>query len=74
LFSIFIQREINVSLLSFVGVPPEIVGDFNYYNPVIEKTLQHPDFENETGMRVISWLELNGILMDLLVIFLVNIR
>lgn len=37
----------------FVGVPQEIVGDFDYYNPVIESEkvpTQHPDFVNETGI------------------------
>lgn len=36
----------------FAGVPPEVVGDFNYYKPVIEFDRlpeQHPDFVNETG-------------------------
>ena len=34
------------------GVPPEVVGDFNYYNPVIDSEKvpdQHADFVNETG-------------------------
>jgi len=32
------------------GVPRDVVGDFNYYNPVIEKEpSKHPDFVNETG-------------------------
>lgn len=36
----------------FTGVPQEVVGDFNYYNPIIEfekVPLQHLDFVNETG-------------------------
>jgi len=34
------------------GVPREVVGNFNYYTPVIESEImppQHPDFVNETG-------------------------
>ncbi|XP_025157747.1 ALK tyrosine kinase receptor [Harpegnathos saltator] len=40
-----------------IGVPPEIVGDFNYYNPNIElETVppQHPEFGNETVIRITS--------------------
>lgn len=35
-----------------LGVPPEVVGDFNYSNPVIDSEKipdQHTDFVNETG-------------------------
>lgn len=35
-----------------IGVPPEVVGDFNYSNPVIDSEkirVQHKDFVNETG-------------------------
>lgn len=35
-----------------LGVPPEVVGDFNYSNPVIDSEkirVQHKDFVNETG-------------------------
>ena len=35
-----------------LGVPPDVVGDFNYYNPVIDSERvpnQHADFVNETG-------------------------
>ncbi|XP_018396574.1 PREDICTED: ALK tyrosine kinase receptor [Cyphomyrmex costatus] len=38
-----------------IGVPQEVVGDFNYYKPVIEfekLPLQHPDFVNETVIRI----------------------
>ncbi|KAK1117952.1 hypothetical protein K0M31_015619 [Melipona bicolor] len=38
-----------------IGVPPEVVGDFNYYNPVIESEKvpdQHADFANETVIRI----------------------
>ncbi|XP_019886426.2 ALK tyrosine kinase receptor isoform X2 [Ooceraea biroi] len=35
-----------------IGVPPKVVGNFNYYNPLVERTLQHPDFENETVVRI----------------------
>lgn len=38
-----------------IGVPPEVVGDFDYYNPVIESERvpeQHADFVNETVIRV----------------------
>ena len=35
-----------------LGVPPEVVGSFNYYNPVIDSEKvpdPHADFVNETG-------------------------
>ncbi|XP_053974206.1 ALK tyrosine kinase receptor isoform X2 [Hylaeus volcanicus] len=38
-----------------IGVPPEVVGDFNYYNPVIDSEKvpdQHVDFVNETVIRI----------------------
>ncbi|XP_015594749.1 ALK tyrosine kinase receptor isoform X1 [Cephus cinctus] len=38
-----------------IGVPADIVGDFNYYNPIIElesKPEQHVDFANETVVRI----------------------
>lgn len=36
----------------YSGVPSDVVGDFNYYNPNIEKIpSQHPDFANETGTQ-----------------------
>lgn len=39
--------------ISFLlGVPPEVVGTFNYYNPVIDSEKvpdPHADFVNETG-------------------------
>ncbi|KAK9299944.1 hypothetical protein QLX08_007170 [Tetragonisca angustula] len=38
-----------------IGVPPEVVGDFNYYNPVIDSEKvpdQHADFANETVVRI----------------------
>ncbi|CAK9818713.1 ALK tyrosine kinase receptor [Anthophora plagiata] len=38
-----------------IGVPPEVVGDFNYYNPVIDSEKvpdQHADFVNETVIRI----------------------
>ncbi|XP_015429458.1 PREDICTED: ALK tyrosine kinase receptor [Dufourea novaeangliae] len=38
-----------------IGVPPEVVGDFNYYNPVIDSERipdQHADFINETVIRI----------------------
>ncbi|XP_076236265.1 anaplastic lymphoma kinase isoform X2 [Calliopsis andreniformis] len=38
-----------------IGVPPDVVGDFNYYNPVIDSERvpdQHGDFVNETVIRV----------------------
>ncbi|XP_076675839.1 anaplastic lymphoma kinase isoform X2 [Andrena cerasifolii] len=38
-----------------IGVPPDVVGDFNYYNPVIDSERvpnQHADFLNETVIRV----------------------
>ncbi|XP_011878033.1 PREDICTED: ALK tyrosine kinase receptor [Vollenhovia emeryi] len=36
-----------------IGVPSNIVGDFDYYKPVIDKVPpQHPDFVNETVIRI----------------------
>ncbi|XP_034934100.1 leukocyte tyrosine kinase receptor isoform X2 [Chelonus insularis] len=38
-----------------IGVPPEVVGDFNYYSPIIESehpSEQHYDFVNETVIRI----------------------
>ncbi|XP_024885516.1 leukocyte tyrosine kinase receptor [Temnothorax curvispinosus] len=38
-----------------IGVPREIVGDFDYYRTVIESEkvpMQHPDFVNETVIRI----------------------
>ncbi|XP_011703178.1 PREDICTED: ALK tyrosine kinase receptor isoform X2 [Wasmannia auropunctata] len=38
-----------------IGVPRNVVGDFNYYNPMIESEkvpLQHSDFINETVIRI----------------------
>ncbi|XP_034171879.1 anaplastic lymphoma kinase isoform X1 [Osmia lignaria lignaria] len=38
-----------------IGVPPEVVGNFNYYNPVIDSEKipdQHADFVNETVIRI----------------------
>ncbi|XP_076635362.1 anaplastic lymphoma kinase isoform X1 [Colletes latitarsis] len=38
-----------------IGIPPEIVGDFNYYNPIIDSEKvpeQHADFVNETVIRI----------------------
>ncbi|XP_008548464.1 ALK tyrosine kinase receptor isoform X1 [Microplitis demolitor] len=38
-----------------IGVPADVVGDFNYYSPVIESEHsieQHFDFVNETVMRI----------------------
>ncbi|XP_076300861.1 anaplastic lymphoma kinase isoform X1 [Lasioglossum baleicum] len=38
-----------------IGVPPEVVGNFNYYSPVIEHEKipdQHVDFINETVIRI----------------------
>ncbi|KAL0123932.1 hypothetical protein PUN28_006035 [Cardiocondyla obscurior] len=38
-----------------LGVPRDVVGDFNYYNPIIESEQvppQHPDFGNETVVRI----------------------
>ncbi|KAL6257987.1 hypothetical protein P5V15_011582 [Pogonomyrmex californicus] len=38
-----------------IGVPPEVVGNFNYYDPVIESEKmppQHPDFANETVIQI----------------------
>ncbi|XP_011304808.1 ALK tyrosine kinase receptor isoform X2 [Fopius arisanus] len=38
-----------------IGVPRDVVGDFNYYSPVIEsehQIKQHFDFANETVIRV----------------------
>ncbi|XP_029176509.1 ALK tyrosine kinase receptor-like isoform X2 [Nylanderia fulva] len=35
-----------------IGVPPEVVGNFNYYNPKIDNPVQHPDFVNETVIEI----------------------
>ncbi|KAG7206284.1 hypothetical protein KM043_003665 [Ampulex compressa] len=38
-----------------IGVPPEVLGNFNYYNPVIDSEKvpdQHADFVNETVIRI----------------------
>ncbi|XP_050480798.1 ALK tyrosine kinase receptor isoform X2 [Bombus huntii] len=38
-----------------IGVPPEVVGTFNYYNPVIDSEKvpdPHADFVNETVIRI----------------------
>ncbi|XP_061927825.1 leukocyte tyrosine kinase receptor isoform X5 [Apis cerana] len=38
-----------------IGVPPEVVGDFNYSNPVIDSEKipdQHTDFVNETVIHI----------------------
>ncbi|XP_017880511.1 ALK tyrosine kinase receptor isoform X2 [Ceratina calcarata] len=38
-----------------IGVPPEVVKDFNYYNPVIDSEKipdQHADFINKTVIRI----------------------
>ncbi|XP_012145693.1 anaplastic lymphoma kinase isoform X2 [Megachile rotundata] len=38
-----------------IGVPPEVVGKFNYYNPVIDSERipdQHADFVNETVIKI----------------------
>ncbi|XP_076176518.1 anaplastic lymphoma kinase isoform X2 [Ptiloglossa arizonensis] len=38
-----------------IGVPPDVVGDFNYYNPIIDTEKvpdQHADFVNETVIRI----------------------
>ncbi|XP_017761306.1 PREDICTED: leukocyte tyrosine kinase receptor isoform X2 [Eufriesea mexicana] len=38
-----------------IGVPPQIVGDFNYYNPVIDSEKvpdPHADFVNKTVIRL----------------------
>lgn len=40
-----------LQIFSYSGVPPEVVGNFDYYKPVIEfekVPLQHPDFINKT--------------------------
>ncbi|KYN34630.1 ALK tyrosine kinase receptor [Trachymyrmex septentrionalis] len=48
--------DISLSRECFgIGVPREIVGNFNYYAPVIESEImppQHPDFINETVIRI----------------------
>lgn len=33
----------------FSGVPPEVVGDFDYYNPPATLPVAHQDFTNKTG-------------------------
>lgn len=46
------SKLISSNGISFAGVPPEVVKDFDYYKPIIESEIKpekHADFINKTG-------------------------